>query len=72
MSKNPFNSNPVAVCGRKARFIDADQAKRAIVKTREISGKRLYFYRCEVCNGFHLTKNNPWQFGIVQQKKELA
>lgn len=43
-------------CARKIRYSDEFGARAAGQCISERSGKPLYLYPCEICNGFHLTQ----------------
>ena len=43
-------------CKVKRRFRSIQEAKHAIRRIWHGKGNELYFYECELCKGFHLTK----------------
>jgi hypothetical protein len=42
------------ICIDKCRFATREEAERHLTKSK--SGWRLFFYHCENCGGYHITK----------------
>jgi hypothetical protein len=54
-------------CGRKNRYRDEHAANhfRKIFESKR--GKKLYYYWCEYCNGFHLTSRESYLTGSLYE-----
>ncbi len=44
-------------CGRKKRYRDEHTANQYRKRYEQMRGKKLDYYWCGCCNGFHLTSN---------------
>jgi len=40
-------------CKTKKRFREVSEAKKAVFLIRQ-ANKSMYYYKCDICNGFHL------------------
>lgn len=45
----------ISSCLRKISYKNANKAENGKVKTEKRIGKQLRYYKCEWCEGFHLT-----------------
>ena len=47
-------------CKNKVRYTDINMALAGAMSTLESNnrkGNKLYYYKCDICNGYHLTRN---------------
>lgn len=49
-------------CGRKIRYRDRKDAKRARQQMIGLHSEYLRYYKCPDCGGFHLTHQKEWRF----------
>lgn len=52
---NP-NASHKRACGRKRRWTQRGKANKARKHREQVTGLKLYVYKCPNCWGFHLTK----------------
>ncbi len=58
VSKSKIRRKNVAICEKKIRYSDISQAMAGALRTIEcVSGiDNMFYYKCDICNGYHLTK----------------
>ncbi len=49
----------VNACIRKVRYEDKWKAEGAVKRTRKRAKADIFVYRCDICQGWHLTKMAP-------------
>lgn len=51
-------------CTSKARYPNREAAERMGIHYRDIAGYELYIYKCDLCDGYHLSKQK-WPSSIA-------
>lgn len=46
-------------CAKKTRYNTKSEAKKAAKKAAKNLAYKLYYYKCDVCIGYHLSKMSP-------------
>lgn len=67
-----IDDKAIEVCKSKNRYADIFTAIAMGVTRSEDEGIPLYTYRCEVCSGWHLTKDRRPMNGNLKTRCDLS